>query len=233
MLDKSKLKIKTGGDFEPLPIDKYTAQITDINLVTQMNSFKGVEEDLLKFTFTILDDKQTEDGESTRGRLVWYRVTQSLGARAKLGKLAQAVYGRDLTKEEKESFDPEDMIGKQVDLLIDQNPDKNDSSIIYNNITSVSKNVKKLKSTDIQTSPTVVTKKTVAAVAPDAEEPEAFINNLEKENEKKREELSAGAESEEELAALEQEQRAAELAAKVSRARAEAAKKKAALQVKR
>lgn len=245
MLDKTKVKIKVGGDFEPLPNDKYTAQITDVSLVTQVNNFKGIEEDLLNYQFTILDEKQTADGESTRGRLVWQRVSMSLSARSKLGKLATAVVGRELTKEEKESFDPEALIGKQVDIMVVQNPDKNDSSIIYNNVISVNKVLKKLKTVDAIEKPAPIVKKTVAAVAPDTEDPETFIENLEAEAKGEEVDISqkesttttrvAAAQTAEELdaemQALEAEEEEAALRAKNARARAALAKKKAALTV--
>lgn len=237
MIDKSKLNIKVGGDFEALPADKYTAQISDVSLVTQFDQYKGVERDLLNFQFTILDNKETGSVESTRGRLVWQRVSQTLGGRSKLGKLAIAVYGRELTKEEMESFDPEDLIGKQVDVMVVQNPSA-DGTTIYNNIISVSKVVKKLKAVDAQVAKStgVVTKKTVPAVAPDAEDPEEFIGNLEKEAAKETVDISQkddeDEEVDEEAEAAEAELKAAELAAKAARARAEAAKKKAAVKAK-
>jgi len=216
-VDKSKLSIRVGGDFEPIAPDKYTAQISDVTYVTQFNKFKGVEEELLNFQFTILDDKQTDSGESTRGRLVWQRVSQTLGGRSKLGKLAVAVYGRELTREEMESFDPNDLIGKQVDIMVVQNP-SSDGTTIYNNIISVSKNTKKLTEVEPQVAKStgVIEKKTVAAVAPDAQDPDAFISQMEKEAEG----TSAYAE------AAEAELQAAEAAAKAARARAEALKKK-------
>lgn len=214
MLDKTKLKIKVGGDFEALPADKYTAQISDVSLVTQFNKFKGVEEDLLNFQFTILDEKITESGESTRGRLVWQRVSQTLGGRSKLGKLAVAVYGRELTKEELEGFDPEALIGKQVDIMVVQNP-STDGTTIYNNIISVSKVIKKLQAVDVEAKQTTITKKTVPATAP--EDPEEFIRNMEKE----------AADVDADLEAAEAEAAAAQAAAKAARARAAAAKAKA------
>lgn len=222
MLDKTKVNIKVGGDFEALPADKYTAQVSNVSLVTQFNKFKGIEEDLLNFQFTILDDKQTESEESTRGRLVWQRVSQTLGGRSKLGKLAIAVYGRELSKEEMESFDPEALIGKQVDIMVIQNPSA-DGTTIYNNIISVSKAIKKLKEVEGEAKSAPVTKKTVAAVAPDAQEPDEVIAAIEGEKEPNEQ-----AAEDEETEAAQAELEAAELAAKAARARAEAAKRKAA-----
>lgn len=226
-LDKSKLKIKVGGDFEALPADKYTAQVSDVSLVTQFNKFKGIEEDLLNFKFTILDDKETESGESTRGRLVWQRVSQTLGGRSKLGKLAIAIYGRELTKDEMETFDPESLLGKQVDIMVVQNP-SSDGTTIYNNIISVSKAIKKLKPVEDQEQAKPLVKKTVPATAPDAEDPEEFINKLEQDKRSKSPAPEEpGAEEEDaDVEALEAEQRAAEAALKIARAK-QAAKAKA------
>ena len=57
MLEGKKLNIKIGGDFEPIPMDKYTVQIADVNLKSQFNKFKGVEEEMLNFQYVILDKK--------------------------------------------------------------------------------------------------------------------------------------------------------------------------------
>ena len=145
MLEGKKLNIKIGGDFEPIPMDKYTVQIADVNLKSQFNKFKGVEEEMLNFQYVILDKKAMPDSsETTWGRYLWHRMSQALSTKSWLLKLAKAVYGRELTREEMEKFDPEALVGLQVDVMVDQKPNA-DGTAIYNNIVAYSKNVKQLE----------------------------------------------------------------------------------------
>jgi len=145
MLGDKETNIKIGGDFDPIPMDKYTVQIADVNLKTQFNKFKGVDQELLVYQYVILDEKAMPEGdETTRGRLLWHRMTQNLSSKSWLMKLARAVYGRDLTREELEAFDPEALIGKQIDVMVEQKP-STDGSTIYNNVVSYSKVVTPLE----------------------------------------------------------------------------------------
>ena len=141
----SKIKVKVGGSYDPIPADKYTVQIYDIESVTQFNSFKGEDTEMLKYQFVVLDEKDIPDSEEgTRGRYLWSRVNPVLSGKSNLMKLVKAVYGRDLTREEMQEFDPEAIVGRQIDVMVEQNPSK-DNTTIYNNIISYSKNVKELE----------------------------------------------------------------------------------------
>src|SRR3990167_7392209 len=127
MLDGAKVKISTGeGNFTVIPSDKYTVQITDVNLKTQFNAFKQEEQEILLYEFSVLDNKTMEvDGEdgkkvieSLRGRKLWKRMSQNLGSKSWLGKLAEAVLG-EMTKDQKKAFDPESIIDCQVDVMVE------------------------------------------------------------------------------------------------------------------
>ena len=147
MLNGKKIDIKLGGDYDPIPNDKYTVQIADVALKTQFNKWKGEDQELLNYQFTVLDENpMPTEGEDTRGRFLWHRMSQSLSSKSWLLKLVKATYGRDLTREELEAFaaDPECIIGRQVNVMVEQNP-SNDGSIIYNNIISYSKCMKELE----------------------------------------------------------------------------------------
>ena len=145
MLEGKKIEIKVGGEYDPIPMDKYTVQIANVDAVTQFNKFKGVEQEVLNFQYVILDEKPMPEGkETTRGRYLWHRVTPVLSGKSWLMKLAKAVYGRDLTREEQENFDPEDIVCKQVDVMVEQKPSA-DGSVVYNNIVAYSKTVKELE----------------------------------------------------------------------------------------
>ena len=186
MVDK-KVTIKIGGDFSPIPMDKYTVQIADVNAITQFNQFKGEEQEMLNYQFIVLDDKPMEDGESTRGRYLWKRCSMSLNEKSWLGKLAKAAYGRDLTNEELKSFDPEAIVFKQVDVMVNQTPSK-DGSAIYNNIVSFGKTVKPLEAYDneaLKMSLSINKKSQPIAVEDNKEEtqdPDSFIKEMEELN---------------------------------------------------
>ena len=189
MLDGKKVAIKTNEGFAPLPADKYTVQIVDVNLVSQLKYQSTEEEEVLNYQFQILDNNpmpkvEGEEDATTRGRFVWKRCRLALNSRSHLGKLAAAVQGRILTKEEAEKFDPESIIGEQLDVMVEQNPSKKDPSVIFNNIISFNKVIKKLEALPIEERKVQTVEKTtsaaVPATAPDAEA-ENFVNNLEKE----------------------------------------------------
>ena len=222
MLGDKKVKIKVAGDYDPIPMDKYTVQIADVNFKVQRNPFKGVEEERLNFQFIILDDKPVsdEDGaESVRGRYLWHAVTPALSSKSWLLKLAKAVYGRDLTKEEMESFDPESLIGKQVDVVVEQNTGK-DGITVYSNITSYGKNIKKLPEIEVARKEEEVIEKSTEP-AKQAKVPnlnstldDPFLDNLEGEEEEEKEEVEDGDEELEKLEAELKAKRAAKAKAK-------------------
>ena len=151
MLNGAKTNIKVNeGTFSVLPMDKYTVQITDVNLKTQFNSFKQIEEDLLNYEFTVLDNKtmtvKDENDkdviESIRGRKLWKRMSQNLGTKSWLGKLAEAVNG-EMTKDQKLAFDAESIIDKQVDVMVEiQEGQGKNVGNQYNNIISFAKAAK-------------------------------------------------------------------------------------------
>jgi hypothetical protein len=196
MLGDTKVNIKVGGDFDPIPMDKYTVQIADVNPVTQFNRWKGEDQILLNYQFVVLDDKPMPDGSSTRGRFLWRRVSQSLSGKSWLMKLVVSAYGRDLTPEEVRKFESDDtatealeaLIGKQVDVMVEQNPSK-DGTTIFNNVVTFSKTLKLLDPIDMPAGQTVVETSSSSVVDTPDLTPEggldledAFAENLEKEN---------------------------------------------------
>ena len=168
MIGNTETDIKIGGDFNPVPEDKYTVQIADVELKTQFNKHKQEDQELLNYQFIILDDKEMEDGESTRDRYLWKRMTQIVSNKSWLGKFVTAVYGRDLTREELEAFanDPDSVIGKQVCVMTENNEGNNGT--IYSNIISFSKALKELKPVEFtpKQSEREVTSRPVSAAVP-------------------------------------------------------------------
>ena len=161
-----KVIIRTGSDFEPLPADKYTVQIADVANLMSFNQWQGKEMEVLKYTFIVLDDKLVAEklggNDMSRGRYLWHKMSPSLSSKSWLLKLARAVYGRELTKKELEEFDPEAIIGKQVDVMVDQSPSK-DGTAIFNNILSYSKNTKPLAPVEQKAGKGVIEKTTEPA----------------------------------------------------------------------
>lgn len=230
MLSK-KIEVTKGGNFEPVAPGLYTCQIFDVTDVEQFNKFRGEQQTVLNYQFVILTDTKDEGEEGTRGRYLWHRMTPVLSGRSWLLKLVKAVYGRELTDEEMESFDPESIIGKQVDCMVVQNP-SSDNTTIYNNIIAYQKTKKKLEGWQPKEGGKAdVVKSTSPAVAPvaDEDDPEEFISGLEKEEAKAKkanDTTSANANAEAEAAAAEAEAEALELQAKAQAAKARAARLK-------
>lgn len=200
MLDGAKVKINiSDSTFTVLPMDKYTVQITDVNLKTQFNSFKQIEEDVLNYEFTVLDNKTMDvtndegkaEAESIRGRKLWKRTSLSLNSKSWLYKLASAVLG-EMTKDQKEAFQPEDIIDKQVDVMVEiQEGTGKNAGNQYNNIISFAKPGKELTPFDNDKSAKGETRVSEPVVDKmDDEESDDFIKGLEDDKEETEEKKS-------------------------------------------
>ena len=179
----------TTGDFTPIPSDRYTALVVDVNEVSQQKYQSTETEDVFNFQFAILSDKEIpvekgEEAKTTRGRFVWKRCRPSLNDRSWLGKLAKAAIGRNLTKPEIKNFDPNSLVGKQVDVLTEQSESK-DGLRTYTNIVSFSKALKKLEPVEFEAKEEgAVEKSTVPAEAPKTKsEVDEFIDEIDAEKE--------------------------------------------------
>jgi hypothetical protein len=164
------------GEFSPVPVDKYTVEIADVELKMVPKYKAEGDEEILNYKFAILDDKPmmavNEDGDeeevSTRGRFLWKRCRLALGEKAWLRKLADAAYGHKLTKEELKMFDADDLVGRQLTVLV-EHVEKDDK--VFVNITSFNKVGKELESLGSEgTTERVVEKASSPAVAPKVEE---------------------------------------------------------------
>jgi len=232
MIDR-KVKIKTGS-FDPVPADKYTVQILNVDLVTR--SFKGVESEKLNYQYVILDDKpmpEDSDRESTRGKYIWHAVSETFGERAWLTKLINATLGKSCSKDDlkaaglltkDDEFDANCLVGKQVDVMLDQTEKDN---VTYNNVVNYSKTLKPLKNftEDSGGEQVEVESASKPAVAKQAEVPnlnpalDSFLDDLDSEKEKEIEET-------EEEVVEEEDESLEELEAKLKLAKAKKAKAK-------
>lgn len=152
---ETKVKIKVGADFEPLPADKYTCQIADVSLVEQFNKFKQENQEMLNYKLVVLDDNKIDkipNPETTRGRYLWKRCSMTMSPKSWLYKLAKAVHGKELTKKEQTDFDPNSIIGKQVDVMTEQ-ATGTDGVTVYTNIVSFATNKKPLTPIVVEETP--------------------------------------------------------------------------------
>lgn len=155
MLNGIKPEIKLGNTYTLLPEGMLTLQIVDVNMDT--STYLGIEKDVLNYKFAVLDDLKDEDGATVRGRFLWKRCSLSLNPKSWLSKLASAVVGHELSEDEKASFDPEALVGKQVVGMVEQKSSQ-DGSTTYNNILKFSKVTKKLETVEYDSKPQVVEK---------------------------------------------------------------------------
>lgn len=185
------IQISDGSDFEAIPADKYTVQITDVNLKSQFNSFKQIEEDILNYELTVLSDKVMEvekdgkpESEPLRGRKLWKRCTPKFNPKSWLFKLASAANGAELTKEEQEAFQPESIIDKQVDVMIEivDGVGKN-AGKKFNNVLAFAKTTKPLTPFENDKSKEGPVRETKPVAMTD-EESDDFIAGVEKDKNK-------------------------------------------------
>lgn len=156
MIEASKAIVKPGAmkKFFPVPSDKYQVQITDVNLINQVNTFSGKEEELCNFEFTILTDNSfdyvDEEGqkqiESTRGRRLWKRMRPTLSAGSSkskaswMYKLLCAVEKEEIPPEKLQEVDVNSLVGTQVLVMVDVVKEQ------FNNILSFAPAKEELKS---------------------------------------------------------------------------------------
>lgn len=165
-----KVTFSAGNDFTPLEMGVYQTQITDVNLKTQPKFHSTETEEVIEYEFSVLTDQKLSDGTSSKGRLLWHKCRTSLNPKSWLAKLAVAVMGREMTDDEKENFDQDSLVGKQVNCMVTQNPSK-DGTRIWNNILAFSKVTEPMAPvTDdkgVSVAPPVATKSVVPTVAPE------------------------------------------------------------------
>lgn len=162
MLDK-KIEIQVGGSgrtFYPIPADKYTVQISDVNSVVAKSPYTGEDEVLLNFEFTVLDNKnfdylnddKEQEIESTRGRRLWKRMRPVIadGNKGKASwfyKLLVAIERKAETADYFSSIDPNGLIGQQVMVMVNKTPGKDKKE--YNNILDFAPVEKELNPVDV------------------------------------------------------------------------------------
>ena len=144
-------QVKTGGDFSPVPSDKYTVQLIGVSTVEQFNKFKNEQQTMFNFNFVILDEKPMgeDEKESIRGRYLWKRASMSYTPKSWLYKILMPLIGRELTEAELDALDLETLKGAQCSVMVEETA-PNAQGAIYNNIISFSKATKKLEAWEMK-----------------------------------------------------------------------------------
>lgn len=147
---ETTVEIKKGSDFPALAPDKYHVVILDVELETRMNKFIGEEQEKLKYTMAIIDDKEIpESKETTQGRRLWLRATPSSHQKSWYYKLCSSIFS-DIDSNKCAAINPNDLVGCQVDCLVDAKPATDGSGRVFNNITSLSKVRKPLSRAELE-----------------------------------------------------------------------------------
>lgn len=192
MLGTNRPKLETGGNFEAFPSGKYTLQIADIN--TSMEAYQNnAPEEKFKFTFFVLTDNKFKGAEgkelTTRGRRLWKSFSKYVSTGANLFKFIKILDPSfpALSVEQKQVYDLDSLIGKQIDALVSKTQSAKDDSVFYNNI---DKNFEKCEAElepikDLPGKPEINERTSVPVEAPEeptSETADGFINSLGKEN---------------------------------------------------
>ncbi len=185
-MENTKMPIPTGTrptfkkkenayQYDNLPEDTYQVEITDIEHSVEADPFakdkSGEEFDYLKFTFIVLNPNDTFEGtingeQPVRGRRMWVQnVKWKMSPpgdypASKLYRIASAVNGgKVFNKTECNSFNPNDLIGRQLRIVVKEKPGKNPKfddngnayTPMYNNVTDFMSTRKLMQSWDQET----------------------------------------------------------------------------------
>ncbi|MDD4026994.1 MAG: hypothetical protein PHO75_02280 [Candidatus Shapirobacteria bacterium] len=190
MLGENRPKLETGGNFEAFSSGLYTLQIADIN--TAMESYQNnAPEEKFKFTFFVLNDNKFKNAEgkevTTKGRKLWKSFSKYVSPKANLFQFIILLDPNfaNLSTEEKQNYNLDDLIGKQINALVSKDKSKT-TDISYNNIKSFEKCETELEGIeDLPGKPVVTNKESVPVTAPEeptSESSEDFVKNLEKQS---------------------------------------------------
>lgn len=155
MSELGKYVVSEGKVFEPLDDNKYQVEIYKAESEMGLKFQTAIPEAQLKITFVVLDEDKTvaEEGVQVpvRGRRLWTQTTtvfSPVGSKkpTKLTQLTTAVFGHELEKAEVETFDENDLTGKQLCVMV--GPKVRADGSKGNKILSYSKAVKQLPKYD-------------------------------------------------------------------------------------
>lgn len=136
-----KLSEKKGGNFQPHPEtdSPVKAVIVDITPLKKRETNFGTKEE---FRLVFESEEKKEDGERYA---IWSRpYTASLNEKAAFRKDLKKILGRDLTAQELEEFDTEELLGLGTKLMI-EHAHSQDGTQTYANIAMIRPDDKPLK----------------------------------------------------------------------------------------
>ena len=118
MLNGKVVKISVGGEFTLVDEGVYQAEIIDVNLLENVvTSFSPEGKDMLEYKFVIL-------GGQFSGVFMTAKMSPSMNEKSTLYKLTKAALGTVPTDKDLLSFNPELLLGEQVQLVVVQNKSK-------------------------------------------------------------------------------------------------------------
>lgn len=133
--------------YDPLPEDTFQVEIVDITPAVSTYAKTGDERAVLKITSVVLNDDYDFDGpengeQKARGRRLWFEVPEiplyppkQGGKPTSLYTFVSAVVGHPLTRDECRNFSPENMLNKQLRVLVTQKVSQNTGKA-YNKVTA-------------------------------------------------------------------------------------------------
>lgn len=136
-----KLTAKSGGNFEPHPETEspVRAVVVDVTPLKKRETQFGTKEE---FRLVFESEETKDDGERFG---IWSRpYTPSLNEKAAFRKDLKKLLGRDLTAQELEEFDTEELIGLGAKLMI-EHAHSTDGQQTYANIAMIRPDPKPLK----------------------------------------------------------------------------------------
>lgn len=130
------IQYKEGGDYPELPVrTPLLVKVIESNYVTEANPFYGKtnektgktdereERDVVKVVMEVVE------GDFTGSR-IWSNFTASINEKSKLLPFLQAVHDHELTREELETFDTDDLVGMRVWVTGSYNPKDTDHKFL-------------------------------------------------------------------------------------------------------
>lgn len=156
--DNMKIEFKPFEGFTPLPEDKYTVELLDINTKEAKGQFAKPGDMNLSFQFVLLEG-EAEDGTSLRGRSVWANFApttlfdnpkaKNWPGKCETWRIIEALSGVEMKEEATKAGLTGEvlnaLIGEQCVVFTANTVSKTDSTKVFSNIINYKVATKKLK----------------------------------------------------------------------------------------
>ena len=117
---------KSGGDFTPHPESEGTINAVLVDITPLKEVPDKFHPGQTKEVFRLVYETEVMDEDNDRRYCIWSRpYTPSLNEKANFRKDIKKILGRDLTEMERNEFDTESLIGKNVKLIVQHEEGQN------------------------------------------------------------------------------------------------------------